>query len=78
MWAVNDTVGALERGLPTVVVATAQFESLVRALAKHQGHHDLRLTLLPYPLEGQEEQYLREVARQYYPAMLETMGAVRL
>lgn len=77
MWAVHDTVGALERGLPTLVVATEQFEPLVRTLAKQRGHRDVRLALLPYPLEGQADDYLRRVAREHYAAMLETLGAVR-
>jgi hypothetical protein len=77
MWAVHDAVGALEQGLPTVVVATEQFEPLVRTLAKQSGHHQVRLALLPYPLEGQSEDYLRGIARQHYSAMLDTAGAVR-
>jgi hypothetical protein len=77
MWAVHDAVGALERGMPTVVVATQQFEPLVRTLAKQRGHNELRLALLPYPLEGQDDAYLREVAREHYAELLETVGAVR-
>jgi len=77
MWAVHDAVGAIESDLPTVVVATTAFEGLVRVLIEQRGHADPRLTVLPYPLEGQPEAEVRDIARTYYEPMLEALGAVR-
>ena len=77
LWAVNDGVGALERGIPTVTVVTEQFEPLVRILAGQRGHGELRIQRLPYPIEGRPEPEIRQIAREYYPEMLRSLGAVR-
>jgi hypothetical protein len=77
MWAVHDTVGALARMLPTVTVVTEQFEPLVRMLGRQRGYPELRIELLPYPLEGQQESFLRQLAREHYESLLQTVGAVR-
>lgn len=76
MWAVHDTAGALARSLPTVTVATEQFEPLVRMLGRQRGYPELRIELLPYPLEGQSESFLRQLAREHYKSLLHTVGAV--
>jgi hypothetical protein len=77
IWAVHDTVGALRRDIPTVTVCTEHFEPLVRMLASQRGYANLRLKLLPYPLEGRAESEVREIAREHYGTLLETLGAVR-
>ena len=76
LWAIHDTVGALDHGLPTVAVATLHFESLARTLAAQDGWDDLRIKLMPYPLEGKPEAEVREIAREHYAEMLEALGAV--
>ena len=63
MWAVHDTAGALQRDIPTVTVCTEHFEPGVRMLASHRGYANLRLKLLPYPLEGRSELEVREIAQ---------------
>ena len=77
LWAVTDGLGALERDIPTVVVSTKHFERLARALAEKSGRADLRVQLVPYPLEGRLEDDVRQIAREHFAPMLERLGAVR-
>jgi hypothetical protein len=77
MWAVHDGVGALDRNLPTVFTATTNFEPLTRMLAGQRGRSQVRLVLLPYPLEGRSEAEVRQIAREHYPDMLAALGAIR-
>ena len=74
MRTIHDALRSLDRGLPTVSVATEHFEDLARSLATRSGRDELRLQLLPYPLEGRPELDVRLIAREYYPALLATLG----
>lgn len=74
-WAIHDALGTLDAGVPTLVVATEHFERLARVLAAKGGRTDLRLVVLPYPLEGRVEDDVRAVARQHFESMLDTFGA---
>jgi len=75
MWAVHDTVHSLNSRMPTLITATRQFEKLARALASKSGHTDLRMVVLPYPLEGLPESEVRDIANQHYAEMLQVFGA---
>lgn len=77
LWAIHDAVGALDSGLPTVAVSTEHFEPLARTLAGQRGHSDLRLKVMPYPLEGKSEDEVRKLARDHYEDLLAELGAVR-
>jgi hypothetical protein len=77
MWAVHDGVGALDRGKPTVLVATQNFEAMARILAKQRGYPEPRLAVLPYPLEGLPEAKVRAIARAHFAPMLEALGVMR-
>lgn len=77
LWAIHDAVGALDAGLPTVAVSTEHFEPLARTLAAQRGHDNLRLKIMPYPLEGRPEDEVREIARDHYQGLVETLGATR-
>jgi len=77
LWAIHDAVGALDAGLPTAAVASEHFEPLARMLASQRGHDDLRLKIMPYPIEGKPEDEVREIARDHYESLLETLGATR-
>ncbi|MFC5210355.1 hypothetical protein ACFPM0_27850 [Pseudonocardia sulfidoxydans] len=76
MWSVHDALRSLSRNLPTVLVSTEHFESLARTLAAQSGRPEVKVQLLPYPLEGRNEPEVRTIAREYYPHLLLTMGAV--
>jgi hypothetical protein len=75
MWTIRDCLASLDRGHPTVVCATAQFEELARNLAKSEGWDSLRLVRLPYPLEGRSDDELERIAEEFFPAMLSALGA---
>jgi hypothetical protein len=77
LWASHDAVGALDSGLPTVAVTTEHFEPLGRTLAAQRGHDQIRVKLMPYPLEGRPEDEVRQIARDNYDNLLTVMGAHR-
>jgi hypothetical protein len=74
--AIRAGMAALERDFPTVFVATTHFERLARVLSEEGGWSDIRMAILPYPLEGKPEAEIRQIARAAYPALLASMGAV--
>jgi hypothetical protein len=63
------------QGKTAVVVVTAEFEHLARTMAANAGRAGLRVHVLPYPLEARPETEVREIARQHWPLLLETLGA---
>jgi hypothetical protein len=44
-------------------------------MAGNAGRAGLRVHVLPYPLETRTEADVRAIARQHWPALLETLGA---
>ena len=64
--------------MPAVVVVTAVFENLARTAAGAQGHPDLRMLVLPHPLESRPDAELRALAREHVgvlAALLAETGA---
>ena len=49
--------------MPAAVVVTAVFENLGRTAARAQGHPDLRMLVLPHPMESRPETEVRDIAR---------------
>ena len=43
-------------------------------VATHLGHGDLRILVLPYPLEARPEAELRAIADEFYPQALARLG----
>jgi hypothetical protein len=74
---VLSTVRLEERGLPAVAVVTGSFEDLACRMREHNKHPELNILVLPYPLEDQRDDYVREVARGAYPELLSMLGATR-
>ncbi|SNQ45599.1 conserved hypothetical protein [Frankia canadensis] len=74
-WTIRDAVRPARRGLPTVGVVTAQFTALGTMLATQYGRPGLRLLTLPFPLQTRPEDEVRQIARDAFPALLETLGA---
>jgi hypothetical protein len=75
MQTVRDAVGAVERGIPAVVVATGHFEGLARRLAQDWGHPDLPMVALPYALETRPLDEVLVVARDFYDTLLRSVNA---
>jgi hypothetical protein len=49
--------------VPAVAVVTAVFENLARTAARAQGYPDLRLLVLPHPMESRPETEIRGIVR---------------
>ena len=62
------------RGKTAVVVVTAEFEGLARTMAANAGRAGLRVHVLPYPLESRPEDEVRDIARDHWSRLLETLG----
>ena len=63
------------QGKTAVVVVTEEFEHLAHTMAANAGRAGLRVHVLPYPLESRPEGEVREIARDHWPRLLETLGA---
>jgi hypothetical protein len=74
-WTVRDALTAAERGLPTVAVATAQFEPLAHVLAADGGRPGLRVCVLPYPYDTLPQDEVRAHAQAEFARLLEVLGA---
>lgn len=64
-----------DRGLPAVAVVTQSFEDLAYRMRDHNKRPKLNVMVLPYPLEDKPEDHVRAVARQFYPALVDLLGA---
>jgi hypothetical protein len=73
-FAIADAVTIEANGRPVVAVVTEEFATHGRTMADHLGHGDLRILVLPYPLEARPERELREIAATAYPQALELLG----
>ena len=63
------------RGKAAVAVVTAEFEALAHTMAGNAGRSGLRVLVLPYPLDTRPEAEVREIARESFDRLLETLGA---
>jgi hypothetical protein len=72
---VHDTAVVAGEGKTAVAVVTAEFEVLAHTMAANAGRPGLRVLVLPYPLETLPEQKVREIASDYWPILLSTLGA---
>ena len=63
-----------EEQKPAVVVITEEFITIASRISSLKGHASLRRLVLPYPLETRPEDECREIAREYYPKLLELLG----
>jgi hypothetical protein len=72
---VLSTVRIEERGIPAVAVVTQSFEDLAYRMREHNKHPGLPVLVLPYPLDDQPEDQVRAVAREFYPRLLDLLGA---
>jgi hypothetical protein len=56
--------------VPAVVVVTAVFENLGRTAARAQGYPDLRMLVLPHPMEARPEAEVRAIARARFDELI--------
>jgi hypothetical protein len=74
-WTVHDALAAAAAGLPVTAVATANFETFSKTIARRGGRSGLRVQVLPYPLNERFREEVEPVARAHFPCLLTTMGA---
>jgi hypothetical protein len=56
-------------------VITEEFVTIATRISALKGHASLRRLVLPYPLETRPEDECREIAREFYPKLLDLLGA---
>ena len=76
-WTVADAVAVEAGGKPAVAAVTSEFEIHAHNMAAFLGHADLKVLVLPYPLEARPDEELRQIAADYYPQFLSVIGATR-
>jgi hypothetical protein len=74
-WTIRDAIAAANAGLPTVAVATKNFEAFAHELAKRGGRSGLRVHVLPYPLNELSRDEVAPTAEAYFAGLLDVMGA---
>jgi hypothetical protein len=57
-----------------VVVVTEVFENLARTAARAKGFHDLRVHVLPHPMESRPEGEVRSIARARFRALVRLLA----
>jgi hypothetical protein len=73
-FTILDAVTLERHERPVVAIVTEEFATHGRNMAKHLGHGDLAVLVLPYPLEARPEEELRAIAEDYYPQALAALG----
>ena len=53
-----------------MVVVTAVFENLARTAARAQGRPDLRMLVLPHPMESRPEPEVRQIAGERFAELI--------
>jgi hypothetical protein len=73
-WTIKDAITAANAGVPTVAIVTAQFKDIAATFARLGGRPDLRLEVLPYPLDTLPEEEVRQIAKEHFAAALDALG----
>lgn len=74
-WTIRDAITAANTGIPTVAIATKNFEEFAHTIASRGGRSGLRVHVLPYPLNELERDKVDAIAVQYFDGALNVMGA---
>lgn len=74
-FTIKDAVTFANHSKPVVAIVCEEFVVHGRNVATHLGHGDLKILVLPYPLEARPEAELRAIADEFYPAVLDLLGA---
>jgi hypothetical protein len=74
-WTVRDAITSANAGLPTVAIATKNFEDFAHTIAARGGRSGLRVHVLPYPLNEREREAVLQIGETHFASLLKTMGA---
>jgi hypothetical protein len=72
--SVRDAVTLEDTSKPAIVAVCSEFEDHARNMARYLGHDNLKMLVLPYPLEARPAEELKAIARDNYPAFLTMLG----
>jgi hypothetical protein len=73
-FTIKDSVAVEDHEKPVVAIVCEEFTVHAHNVARHVGHGDLSVLVLPYPLEARPENELRQIADDFYPQVLEMLG----
>jgi hypothetical protein len=73
-WTINDAITVANAGVPTVAIVTAQFKDIAATFARLGSRADLRLEILPYPLDTLPEEEVRQIAKEHFAPALAALG----
>jgi len=73
-FTIKDSVTVEEHHKPVVAVVCDEFTVHAHNVSRHVGHSDMKVLVLPYPLEARPTDELEQIARDYYPQVLELLG----
>jgi hypothetical protein len=73
-FTIKDSVAVEDHHKPVVAIVCEEFTVHAHNVARHVGHGDLSVLVLPYPLEARPEKELRRIADDFYPQVLEMLG----
>ena len=76
-FTIKDSVVVEQKSKPVVAIVTEEFQTHGHHVATHLGHGDLKVLVLPYPLEARPEEELRAIADEFYPQVLALLGAAQ-
>jgi hypothetical protein len=75
-WTIRDAITSANTGIPTIAIATKNFEDFAHEIAARGGRSGLRVHVLPYPLNEQEQADVKAIGEAHFDAMLHDFGAV--
>lgn len=73
-WTVRDAITAANAGLPTIAIATKNFETFAHEIAARGGRSGLRLHVLPYPLNERQREEVLAIGETHFEPMLAALG----
>ena len=73
-FTIKDAVAVEDQHKPVVAIVCEEFTVHAHNVARHVGHSDMKVLVLPYPLEARPTEELEQIARDYYPHVLELLG----
>ena len=71
---VRDAISSANTGIPTIAIATKNFEDFAHEIATRGGRSGLRVHVLPYPLNEQERADVKAIGEAHFDRMLEDLG----
>lgn len=75
-WVLQDAIALERRGVATVALFTQVFEQLARTVRSHEGMPDLRLGVLPHPLNPLPDRQIRDAADAAIPQIVGALTSV--